>query len=147
MARALKIAAILIGFCFTLLVIREGFSPTAYFFRFPGAELFADGKPTLGWVHRNWTNSILILTLSPEKKRESYWINLPNEKKGGVARCNKWTASQFPIIAVGDVNPPCFDAIGESEPPTRASVDRRFVRHAKSVEFMADNGRRIEILW
>jgi hypothetical protein len=151
MRKALKIAAILIGFLFTLIVIREAFfSPTAYFFRFPGAELFADGKPTQGWVHRNRTNSILILTLVVENRRESYWINLPKEKKGGVARCNRWTASRFPVIAMGDVVPSClFDAGGEGEPgwPIPESIDRRFVRRAKSVEFIADNGSGIQVLW
>ena len=151
MRKALKIAAILIGFLFTLIVIREAFfSPTAYFFRFPGAELFADGKPTQGWVHRNRTNNILILTLALEHSRETYWINLPNEKKGGVASCNRWIASRFPIIAIGDVVPPClFDASGEREPgyPVIESIDRHFVRRAKSVEFIADNGSQIQIRW
>src|SRR5712692_7914106 len=104
--KALSIAAITIGVLFTLLVVREAFfSYTVYLLIVPSARISTDGKPTSGWLHRGGRGRLLILTRNSSGNRESYWIELPNERGGFVSLCGGWTAPRFPLIPIGDWGP------------------------------------------
>lgn len=134
------------------IVVREAFfGYTIYLVRVPAAKLFADGKPEKGWLHRGARGKTLILTRTVSGKRESYWIEYPGEKGGWVSSCGEWTAGKFPIIAIGDVNPPCFsiraDPGTEVVPQRRLRSKRAPLFGTQFVEFTADDGDRLRVIW
>ncbi len=125
----------------------------AWFFLVPGTKLLDDGKQISGWVHRggNEGNSAMIVTLAHGARRETYWVDLPTEKLGGVSRCDLWGSSRFPILVFGDVVPSCvFDAGGDQEdglPHRSQPAKRDLAAGAKWVEFTADDGSRVRASW
>jgi hypothetical protein len=129
-----------------LMVIREAFfSLTAYFVIVPGATVFAGGQPTPGWVHRGGNGQNLIVTRPISGRRESYWVIMPGEKNGWVRGCGEWSASRFPVLAIGDTSLPCLDWGGgstQSDPPQRDPVFG-----PRSVEFTSNDGTRLKIAW
>jgi len=131
---------------FVLLVLHEAVSGlTSYFVIVPGAKVLADGKVAEGWLHRGVKGQILILTRGVSGRRESYWIGLPGEKGAGVGSCGDWTAPKFPVLAIGDVNPPCLFVITEASKAT--ILNRSAVFGPRFVEFTADDGTRLKAVW
>src|SRR4051812_32200731 len=134
-----------------LVMIREVFfGYTTYLFIVPTAKLFVDGKPEQGWLHRGNNGKILIVTRTASGKRESYWVQYRGEKGASVRSCDGWRAGGFPLIAIGDANPPCFSMV--ADPGTEARPNERPQRRlplfgARFVEFIADNGDRLKVIW
>jgi hypothetical protein len=144
--KALTTIAIAIFVLFALVVIREAFfGYRAYFLIVPGAEVFTDGKPSVGWLHRAGKGQVLILTRSVSGLRESYWIRRPGEKAGGVSDCGDWTAPKSPLISIGDVNPPCL--VLATGPPKENRQKRSPTFGLRVLEFTADNGERLKVAW
>ena len=140
MRKALKITGVVIGVLFALVVIREGFfSLTAYFVIVPGAKLYSDGTPIPGWLHKGGKGQLFILTRNGASKRESYWIDIRDGTFHGVRDCGEWAAPKLPLVAIGDVNPPCF-----SFPQMTI---RPLIFGARFVEFTARDGRRVRASW
>ena len=145
--KALTLAAAVPGLLLGLLFVRESFfGLTAYFVMVPGAKVFCDGKPVTGWLHKGGKGKFLILTRTVGGKRESYWIRRPDDGGGSVQSCGDWTAPRFPLVAIGDVNPPCLPfavpASTEPEPPERSPhFGERWV------EFTGNDGGRIQATW
>ena len=150
MRTALKITALVVGALFALVVIREAFfGYTAYFVIVPGARVYADGKPISGWLHRRKKGDRFIVTRSDSARHESFLFTLPNnERDGGVISCGQWAAPRFPLVAIGDVNPPCsgFDFGGDSKPRPK-TPERNFRVGPRFLEFTADDGNRIRTSW
>ena len=132
-------------------IIREAFfGYTTYLFIVPTAKLFADGKPERGWPHRNSKGKALIVTRTASGKRESYWIQYGGKKGGWVSSCGDWSAGRFPLIAIGDVNPPCLSIIADPGNEVRADEGRQRplpLFGTEFVEFTAKNGDRIKVTW
>ncbi len=145
--KALTIAAAVVGLLLALVVVREAFfGYTVYFIIVPGAKLFTDGKPVAGWLHKGGKGQLLILTRNVAESRESYWISRPGDRGGSILSCGHWTAPRFPLVAIGDVNPPClsffFAESSKPNPPKRSAIFGK-----TSVEFTGDDGGRIKVAW
>jgi hypothetical protein len=149
MRKALKIAGLLLGIPLAVVVVREAFfSNTAYFVIVPGAKLYTDGIPASGWLHKSVRGRVLILTRNAGGKSESYWITMPDEKDGWTSSCGDWAASALPLIAIGDVNPPCFSLLLAERPnPSPETPERKPIFGQRFVEFTADDGTRIKSSW
>lgn len=148
--KVLAAAAIAVGVLFTLLVIREAFfGYTAYFVIIPGAKVFVYGKPSAGWLHRGGRGQFLILTRSVSGRRESYLISRLDEKGAHVHSCGDWAAPRFPVVAIGDINPPCSSIVVlNNEPgPKVALPNRALIFRERSVEFTADDSGRVKTTW
>jgi hypothetical protein len=149
MRKALKIAGLLLGIPLAVVVVREAFfSNTAYFVIVPGAKLYTDGIPASGWLHKSVRGRVLILTRNAGGKSESYWITMPDEKDGWISSCGDWAAPALPLIAIGDVNPPCL-AFELAEGPSRSPRPplRAPTFGPQFVEFTADDGTRVKTSW
>jgi len=121
-------------------VIREAFfSLTAYFVIVPHATVYANDKPTSGWLHKGGKGELFILTRDEAGKRNSYWIDTRESVYHGVRDCRNWAAPKFPLVEIGDVNPPCFSF------PTM--VIRPLRSGARFLEFRADDGSQIKASW
>jgi hypothetical protein len=149
MRKTLKIAGFLIGVLAALIVVREGFfSNTAYFVIVGGARLYADGKPVSGWLHKGGKGRIFILTRNGIGKRESYWVNMPGERIASILGCGDWTAPKFPLVAIFDVNPPCFSiSQADQHNPISKLPERRPDFGIRFLEFTADDGGQIRTSW
>jgi hypothetical protein len=132
-----------------VLVVREAFfGYTAFFVLVPWAKISTDNKPTEGWLHKGRKWQCLFLTRIVSGRRESYWISRPGEKSGGVASCGHWVASRFPVIAIGDVNPPCVTIANDDLLERRPSTFKRMPAFGtKTIEFTADDGGRVKVSW
>jgi hypothetical protein len=146
MQKALKITGLVVGVLLALVVFREAFfGYTAYFVIVPGAKLYADGKAISGSLHKGDKGRAFILTRSGDGKPESYWIAMPSERNGWISSCGGWAAPRFPLVAIGDVNPPCFSFVNPNLAPK--SLERKPTFGPRFVEFTADDGRRIKTSW
>jgi hypothetical protein len=145
MGKALKFTGLVVGVLLALVVIREAFfSYTNYFIIVTGAKLYVDGRPASGWLHKGGKGRSFILTRTTASNRESYRIVTVGQKGSSVSSCGDWTAPRFPMIAIGDVNPPCFsfDLREDPNPPLKLP-ERRPAFGPRFVEFTADDGSRI----
>jgi hypothetical protein len=149
MRKALKIGGLGVCALFALLIVHEVFysAYTDYFVLDPGPKLYINGKAVSGWLHRSIKGHNLILTLN-RLKHESYWITMPEERGGSVRSCRDWAAPRFPLIAIGDVNPPCFFiVVSESPAPMPKSLARNPNFGPRFAEFTADDGSRVKASW
>jgi hypothetical protein len=148
MRKSLKIAALVVGVLFALVVVREAFfSYNAYFVIVPGAKLYADDKPVSGWLHRHRTGRAFILTLSGPNRRESYLIDLADEKGARTSNCGDWAAPRFPLVPLGDWNPCQQITFASPDDPHQKSLERRLNFGSRFIEFTADDRRRIKTSW
>lgn len=143
----LQKSVFLIAFCLVAsITVREAFfGYTAYFVIVPGAKVSTDGKRSEGWLHRSSKGEVLILTRVISGRRESYLIRGPGEKGGWISNCGNWSAPKFPLVAIGDVNPPCIHIAGE--PSTEKPSPRLPIFGLQFVEFTADDRKRIKAVW
>lgn len=145
--KVLLAATIAAAALFAVVVIREAFfGYTAYFVIVPGARVLADGKPAAGWLHRGGKGQLLIVTRDVAGKRDSYWINRPDHRGGYVLSCGDWTAPKSPLVAIGDVNPPCL-SFSFNQPPISDSPKPSPKFGRATVEFTAEDGKRITVAW
>ncbi len=149
--RTLKIVGVALSILFALIVVREAFfGYTAYYVIVPSASLYINGKPISGWLHRNKKLQAYIVTLNGDK-HESYLVSASNEYGGSVHSCGDWTASRFPIVAIGDVNPPClsFFYVEEStnSTPRTEPAERKLTFGPQFLEFTTDDGSRLRTSW
>ena len=144
---ALGIIVLLVAF---IMIHEAFFGYTTYLFIVPTAKLFADGKPAPGWLHRGSKCKCLIVTRIASGKRESYWIQHGGKSGGwGVRSCGEWSAGRFPLIAIGDVNPPC--PLIFADPGTRIEGGRSTqalpVFGTQFMKFTAENGDELKVTW
>lgn len=116
---------------------------TTWWFAVPGARVLADGNPVDAWVHRGQTWQDMIVTFQEGGNRVSYHWILGESRVNG--RCP--AAVHFPVFAEGDLLfDDCFVILPEGavipEPPERAVVFG-----PRELQFVADDGKRIEVRW
>jgi len=118
-----------------------------WYFMLPTAQVTIAGNHNSGYVHRADSGrygSDLVVTIQHKWKAETYWVALPTGYKPSMKRCSDWTAPRFPVFSIGDVNQPCmsfFDETLRPQPP-----ERNIFVGAGSVEFTADDGRRVRVM-
>lgn len=147
--KALTLSAVsIVAALFVLVFIREAFfSHIQYFVIVPGAKVLWDGKPVAGWLHRGGKGRLLIVTRDVSGKQESYWVYRPWGDHGGyVQSCDDWSAPKFPLVPIGDVNPPCFP-LAADRPPAVESPKPSPIFGDEIIAFTADDGGRITVAW
>jgi hypothetical protein len=153
MMLGLKIVAIVMLALLVIIVAHEIYSPyMSWYFLVPGARLTVDDRPEHGWLHRSRHGRVLFLTRQGKEKNESYEIWIPRDERGSVMSCGEWTAPEFFVFSIGDVNPPCLTLslrfIPNDGPPPKSTGPRRnLVAGPGHVEFTADDGSRLKVSW
>lgn len=113
-----------------------------WYFRVNG-QVTVDGHKTSGYMHANTDRTILLVTRTDGKGRETYSISLSYDK--GINDCGEWNPPRFFPIAVGDVNPPCL--VVEPAKVIDAPLARTLVRERRSVQFSTASGKKVKAEW
>src|SRR5579859_761328 len=106
MKNVLLICAGIIGFLALPVIYSTVKGYTTWFWRDPHGQVFVNGQRVLGYVHQS--KRVIIVTRSDLEKRHSYWFGLDEHSATISNYCGSWSAPDFFVFAVGDVNPPCF---------------------------------------
>ena len=65
-----------------------------------------------------------------------------------VSDCEEWTAAYLPLFMFPDVNPPCIEWYAAEEVPPPPKAPKRDVKvKERSVEFTANDGKRVTVRW
>jgi hypothetical protein len=106
MKTILLICAAIIGFVAIPVIYSTVKGYTTWFWRNPHAQVFVNGQRVSGYVHAS--KHVIIVTRGDLADRHSYWFRLDGQSKTVSNYCGSWSAPDFFVFAVGDVNPPCF---------------------------------------
>src|SRR5205085_732068 len=119
---------------------------TSWYFMIPAATLTVDGKHNSGYVHlanAGGQGRDIVVTLRQRWNSESYKVMVPTNEKPSISESS--TAPRLPIFAVGDV---IYQPLWTSEQkPHIDRPDRRLLTGSNSVEFTANDGKRVRVNW
>jgi hypothetical protein len=121
-----------------------------WYFMQPTARLTVAGTGNGGYIHRleNSGGTHVIVTRRMPWRGDTYWIALPKNHRPTMKRCGDWTAPRFPVISIGDVNPPCLGFSFGDEPRARPEPpERNLMTGDRYIEFTADDGKRLRVEW
>jgi hypothetical protein len=143
--QVLVAAAILIALVGAIIVWK------ANFFLLPSATIEENGHTESGYVHANKRVTHLVITRSEGGQRRSYLAWIENDPPHGaplVSDCEDWTAPHLPLFMFPHVNPPCIKWYAAEEvPPPPRTPERDVKVKGRSVEFTANDGKRIAVRW
>ena len=111
---------------------------TVWFIRIPHAVVTVDGRQTTGWLHEANEENTIFFTRADSSKAETYDLVFAHEGNGRVLSCGESVASRLPLIAIGDVNPPCF---------FEGLAGHGLTRGPRSIALTTNDGTRIEAHW
>jgi hypothetical protein len=123
------------------------------FFLLPFASIKEDGMNGSGYVYANSYRSSrvtsLLVTRQELGQKHSYLLSVENDHGGpGVMDCDEWTPPQAPFFMFPDVNPPCIHWFAaEESPPEPKTPTRNLILGKQSIEFTANDGKRVAINW
>jgi hypothetical protein len=117
---------------------------TSWFIAVPRVAITVDGKQSGGWVHRTRGGKTLFVTFGNAGKRQTYDLVVTEKGDVSVYRCGKWVAPRFPIIPIGDINPPCFFI---ERPTTYRRVVQKASVGQNSASFITDEDEKLEARW
>jgi hypothetical protein len=157
MRAILKIVAWLVGASVLLTAVLLAWATArgnfTWFVLARDARLSIGGKAAQGRVfqghgkmyNRSWQT--VIVTRNANGGRQSYWIELPsNWSRGSVSGCRSWNPPRLPWFPVSIFTSPCCFVVPENEP--RPEPPKRDLKTGPtSVEFNADDGRRVRAEW
>jgi hypothetical protein len=106
MKNVIILCAAIVGFVAVPVTYSTMKGYTAWFWRNPCAQIFVNGRRVPGYVHQS--KHVIIVTRGDLAKRHSYWFRLEGQSNTILNYCGSWSAPDFFVFAVGDVNPPCF---------------------------------------
>ena len=116
---------------------------TTWWFAVPGTKVLADGNPVDAWVHRGQTWQDMIVTLEESRNCGSYHWILGGDQVHG--RCP--VAVPFPVFMEGDLmDPNCMVILPEGAVMPESPA-RNVVVGPRELQFVADDGRRIQVRW
>lgn len=142
-----KIASVTIG-VFGLVVLAVSYSTArgymSWWFRC-GGSVQVDGVKN-GYLHKNWSGTAVIITLTDLKPSESYFVSLLGSKY--LLSCGNWHAPRFFPFAFGDINPPCLLLHDEVEAQRTDLPDSSTASiQPGSIEFSTKDGRKVTASW
>jgi hypothetical protein len=151
--RTLKYAAVVVGIPIALVVAVIIWK--ANFFLLPFATIEENGHTVSGYVYTNSYQpkrvTHLVITRWESGQQHSYlaWIeDDPHHGAPVVSDCEEWTAPHLPLFMFPDVNPPCIRWYAAEEVPPPPRTPKRDVRvKERSVDFTANDGRRVTVRW
>jgi hypothetical protein len=138
-----RTVAVTAGVLFVLVVFAMAYSTakgyTVWFLRVPDAVITVNGTRASGWAHKTTKDGhTMFFTRADSKKTETYDLVFIEDGNGHVLSCGTWVASRMPLIAVGDVNPPCF---------FEGLAGHDLTRGPRSIAFTTYDGTRLEAHW
>jgi hypothetical protein len=143
MRLSFKIASVVLAFLFAFLAYTMIYSTaksyTVWFHRFPHAVMTADGRQIKGWLHSTRDHRAFFFTRADSDKPFTYDLAIAPSGSRSVLGCGTWVAPRFPVIPVGDVDPPCLSRGGGG--------GRNLTTGERSVSFVASDGVRLEAHW
>ena len=125
----------------------------ANFFLFPFATIEENGQAVSGYVYTNSYQpkrvTHLLITRSERGQQHSYLAWFEDDPHHGtpvVSDCEEWTPPHLPLFMFPDVNPPCIEwYVAEEVPPPPRTPERDVRVKGRSVEFTADDEKRIAV--
>jgi hypothetical protein len=123
------------------------------FFLLPFASIKEDGADGSGYVYANTYRpsrvTHLLVTRQESGQKHSYLASVENDHGGpAVMDCDEWKAPHAPFFIVPDVNPPCIHwYAAEQVPPEPKTPKRNVVIGDQSIEFTANDGKRVAVHW
>jgi hypothetical protein len=151
--RTLKHAAVVAGIPIGLVVAVIIWN--ANFFLLPFATIEENGHKVSGNVYTNSYQpkrvTHLVVTLSESGQKHSYlaWIeDDPHHGAPVVSDCEDWTVPHLPLFIFPHVNPPCVKWYAAEEVPPPPRTPKRDVKvKGLSLEFTANDGKRVTVRW
>jgi hypothetical protein len=151
--RVLKYAAVVVSILVVLIVAVIIWK--ANFFLLPFATIEENGHTVSGYVY---TNSYLpkrvthlVVTRWESGRQHSYLAWIQDDSPHGapvVSDCEEWTAAYLPLFMFPDVNPPCIKWFAAEEVPPPSKTPKRDVKvKDRSVEFTANDRKRVTVRW
>ena len=111
---------------------------TQWLFRARHAVVTVNGMRSEGWLHRTRSGNGVFLTEHSSGRNTTYDLVFTDRGNGYVLSCGTWVAPRWPVIPVGDVNPPCF---------LMGSAGHDLTRGTNSVSFTTLDGRKLRADW
>jgi hypothetical protein len=111
---------------------------TSWFFRVWHPIITVNGINSEGWLHRTRNGNVIFLTEHSSGRSVTYDLVFAESGNGYVFNCGGWVASRWPVIAIGDVNPPCFDL---------GYAGNSLTRETNAVSFTTLDGRKLQARW
>jgi hypothetical protein len=118
---------------------------TSWYWRNSHAVVLVDGRQVSGYVHRSVRK--IILTRRDLAKPRSYWIDTTPPSTARPHYCGSWSAPNFFVFVVGDLNMPCMGLTGiEStqkprKPLIRQALIQAMPQRLSSIQSMAELSR------
>jgi hypothetical protein len=146
MKNLLIACAILLGFLALPVIYSTAKGYTVWFWRNPHAQILVNGQRVAGYVHHS--KHVMIVTRGDLAARRSYWVDvtrptaLPND-------CGAWSAPDFFVFAVGDINMPCLGLLGvetTSETPGAPDWNGPHTSSSTKIEFRTTDGKTIRVV-
>jgi hypothetical protein len=127
----------------------------ANFFLLPFATIEENGHTASGYVYSNSYQpkriTHLVITRRENGQQHSHLVWIENDPHHGapmVLDCKEWTVAYLPLFMFPDGNPPCVKWYAEGEVPQSTRTPKRDVKvKERSVEFTANDGRRVDVQW
>jgi hypothetical protein len=127
----------------------------ANFFLLPFATIEENGHVERGYVYANSYHpkrvTHLVITRSESGHRHSYlaWVeDDPHHGAPAISDCEDWTIAYLPLFMFPHVNPPCIKWYAAEEAPLPPKTPKRDVKvEERSVEFTANDGKRVTVRW
>jgi hypothetical protein len=121
---------------------------TIWFWLNPQAQIFVDGQRVSGYLHKS--GKVAIVTRLDLSSPRSYWIGLTGQSTATPAYCGSWSAPDFFVFAVGDVNMPCMGLKGieaNSETPDAPDRCSSHISNSTKIEFRTIDGKSIKVIY
>jgi len=142
MKKLVRGTAAIAGTLFAFVALAMAYSTakgyTVWFIKIPHAVVTVNGRQTKGWLHEANKGNTIFFTRADSSKRQTYDLVFAHEGNGRVLSCGEWVASRLPLIAIVDVNPPCF---------FEGSAGHGLTKGPRSSAFTTNDGARIEAHW
>lgn len=127
----------------------------ANFFLLPLAGIQEDGGTARGHVYANSYRAgrvtHLVITRVEAGRQHSYLAWIEHDSAHGapvVSDCENWTTPPLPLFMFPDVNPPCIKWYAAEDVPPQATTPKRDVKvQGRSIEFTANEGKRVTVHW
>jgi hypothetical protein len=147
MKTLLVLCAAVIGFLALPAIYSTVKGYTLWFWLNPKAQIFVDGQRVSGYLHKS--GKVAIVTRLDLSRPRSYWIGLAGQSTATPAYCGSWSAPDFFVFAVGDVNMPCMGLKGieaNSETPDAPDRCSSHINNSTKIEFRTINGNSIRVM-
>jgi len=132
----------------TLLVIAAiGYSTsrgyTTWWFRSSG-YVAVDGVRE-GYLHTNWSHTVVIVTRSDTTPTQSYLVRISGSKL--LIHCGDWQAPQRAVFSMGDVRFPCSVFNPTAGPRDDLPLPSTLSVRPSFVEFATVRGKKVTATW